>query len=325
MVRSLVIRQIFRILDVVLVIAVVVAGFFAVRQMFSPMPTVEVDEALLEVDPVETTGLVRLPGTRSDYDLLVGSGLFGAAGKWDPDAIPVSTVDDQQIPDDAEIEDTALNLQLKGTIALEPGDPFSTAFIENLDSREPPKSFLIGQEIVDNVILELVYQREVILMNKNQEPPQRERLRMEDSEESEGGLGSSRPQLASSRPTPAHPRTLPRPSVTPDSAVERISVNREELIQDVFDNYASLSSLQPQLHRDDTGNVVGITAPDIGKQPLAKKLGFQDNDVLQTVNNERIDSEEKIMEIFQKYQNANSFRIGIIRDGKPRVINYNLN
>ena len=77
MVRSLVIRQIFRILDVILVIAVIVAGFFAIRQIFSPMPTIEVDEALLELEPVETTNLVRLPGTRSEYDMLVGSGLFG--------------------------------------------------------------------------------------------------------------------------------------------------------------------------------------------------------------------------------------------------------
>ena len=79
-----------------------------------------------------------------------------------------------------------------------------------------------------------------------------------------------------------------------------------------------------EISRDESGNVLGITAPDISKQPLAQKLGFKDNDILQTVNNERIDSEEKIMEIFQKYQNANSFRIGIIRDGQPRVLNYRL-
>ena len=182
---------------------------------------------------------------------------------------------------------------------------------------------MIGQEIVENVILELVYQREVILLNNQEDPPQRERLRMEDNEETDTGA-ASRSHLASARPSAAHPRELPRPSVRPESTVERITVNREELIQDVFDNYASLSSLQPQLYRDDSGNVVGVTAPNISKQPLAKKLGFQDDDVLQTVNNERIDSEEKIMEIFQKYQNANSFRIGILREGKPRVLNYRL-
>jgi type II secretory pathway component PulC len=321
MVRSLVIRQIFRILDVVLVIAIVVAGTFAVRQMFAPMPTIEVDETLFTLAPLETENLVQLPGAREEYNVLVGSNFFGPAGKWDPGAQPLPEAEEIDLPIDSDIAETELNLNLKGTIALEPGDPFSTAFIENLDNREPPRSFLIGQEIVENVILEMVYQREVILLNKTSEPPQRERLRMEDATDA-GSLPGAMPQMASVRPSSATPRNLPTSPTDSDSAVERISVNREELIQEVFDNYASLSSLRPELYRDESGNVLGVTAPDIGKQPLAQKLGFQDNDVLQTVNNERIDSEEKIMEIMQKYQNANSFRIGIIRDGKPRVLNY---
>ena len=323
MVRSLVIRQIFRILDVVLAVAILVAGTFAVRQMFSPMPTIELDEALFTVEPLETGNLVRLPGDREEYNALVGSGLFGPAGKWDPGALPPPEMVEPELPMDSEIADTELNLNLKGTIALDPGDPFSTAFIENLDNREPQKSFLIGQEVVENVILELVYQREVILLNKRLDPPQRERLRMEDAVDG-GDTPGAMPRMATVRPTSATPRNHPTPPTGYDSAVERISVNREELIQEGFDNYASLSSLRPELYRDDSGNVLGITAPDIGKQPLAQKLGFQDNDVLQTVNNERIDSEEKIMEIMEKYQNANSFRIGIIREGKPRVLNYRL-
>jgi len=293
--------------------------------MFSPLPTIDIPEELLSVEPVETTNLVRLPGNRSEYDILVGNGLFGAAGKWDPKAQPMPASEEVGVPDDAEIAETSLNLALKGTIALEPGDPFSSAFIENLDNREPPRSFLIGQEVVENVILELVYQREVILLNNREDPPQRERLRMEDAKDNPGNAaprGTS--QMAGVRPSSAAPRTVPGGAAASDNAVERISVNREELIQEVFDNYASLSALRPEISRDESGNVLGITAPDISKQPLAQKLGFKDNDILQTVNNERIDSEEKIMEIFQKYQNANSFRIGIIRDGQPRVLNYRL-
>lgn len=322
MVRSLVIRQIFRILDVVLVLAVIVAGGFAVKQFFTPMPVIEMDQALLGVEPVETANVVRLPNARSDYDLLVSNSLFGPAGQWDPGAAPPPP-EEPEVDIDSEIAETALNLQLKGTIALEPGDPFSTAFIENLDNREPQKSFLIGQEIVENVILELVYQREVILLNKQNDPPQRERLSMADGEEAANMTGAM-PRMAAERPTAARSRTMPTPGTSSDSSVERISVNRDELVQEVFDNYASLSALRPELYRDESGNVLGITAPDIGKQPLAQKLGFQDDDVLQTVNNERIDSEEKVMEIIQKYQNANSFRIGIIRGGKPRVLNYRL-
>ncbi len=323
MIRSLIIRQIFRFLDVALALAVFVAGGFAVSQFFTPMPTVDIDEAFLTVETLETAGLVQRPDTRASYDGLVASRLFGPAGLWDPDAAPIAPEEPPE-PDIApEIAESTLNLQLKGTIALTPGDPFSVAFIENLDEREPPRSFLIGTEVVDDVILELVYKREVILLNSRNEPPQRERLRMEDAT---GDDQSSRAQMASRSAPRTYPQraTRPTPPVGSDSAVERITIDRNELMQEVFDNYASLSTLRPQLYRDDAGNVLGLTADNISQQPLARKLGFQDNDVLQTVNNERIDSEERIMEIIQRYQNANSFRIGILRDGRPRVLNFRL-
>ncbi|MCK5860972.1 MAG: hypothetical protein KAH38_00715, partial [Candidatus Hydrogenedentes bacterium] len=204
MVRSLVIRQIFRILDVILVIAVIVAGSFSVKQIFTAMPVIEVDEALLTIESVETANLVCVPGSRVDYELLVGNALFGPAGKWDPDAAPLAPQINPEDDIDPDIADTDLDLQLKGTIALEPGDPFSTAFIENLENREPPKSFLIGQEIVENVILELVYKREVILLNKRSDPPQQERLRMEDAEENTP-LPGGRSRIAAIRPTASHP------------------------------------------------------------------------------------------------------------------------
>ena len=96
-------------------------------------------------------------------------------------------------------------------------------------------------------------------------------------------------------------------------------------MQDLYANYADLvTNVKPELARDANGNVIGVTAPNIGQVPLAQKLGIQDNDVLQTVNNEQIDSEQKILEIVQKYQTATSFRIGIMRDGKPKVITYRL-
>jgi len=85
-------------------------------------------------------------------------------------------------------------------------------------------------------------------------------------------------------------------------------------------NLDSLVRITPKIETDDSGDVVGITADNIGQYPLAQKLGFQDGDVLQTINNERIDSREKLMEIFQRYQNAPSFRIGILRNGQPNVL-----
>lgn len=95
------------------------------------------------------------------------------------------------------------------------------------------------------------------------------------------------------------------------------------MIQEIAEEHAALAtSIKPGLRPRTNGNVLGITAAGIGEFPLAQRLGVQEDDILQTVNNEKLDSGDKIMEMMQKYQNASSLRIGILRDGKPKVITY---
>jgi len=42
------------------------------------------------------------------------------------------------------------------------------------------------------------------------------------------------------------------------------------------------------------------------------------------VNNEMIDSQDKIMELVTKYRNSSTFRVGLLREGKPIVVTYRL-
>ena len=105
----------------------------------------------------------------------------------------------------------------------------------------------------------------------------------------------------------------------------RVDLDKNDFIQELQVNYVELvTKVKPELYRDSSGRVAGITAADISDVPLAKKLGLENGDVLQTVNNEKIDSEQKILEMVQKYQNVNSFRIGILRNGRVENITYNL-
>jgi type II secretory pathway component PulC len=78
--------------------------------------------------------------------------------------------------------------------------------------------------------------------------------------------------------------------------------------------------LSPQLKKDENGNVIGITSPNIGKIPLAQKYGFKDGDVIQTINGVTIDSEQRVMEVLSRYQNAPTHYVSILRDGKPQTL-----
>jgi type II secretory pathway component PulC len=171
-------------------------------------------------------------------------------------------------------------------------------------------AYALGQDIVDKVKLLEVYPREVVLLNERNTPSTRERLRMEDLD------------TASPATTVTAARRMPERA----PAGNQIELNRQEFVQELYMNYADLvTKVKPEMYRDASGNVVGVTAQNIGQVPLAQKLGLADGDVLQTVNNEAIDSEQKIMEMVQKYSDSNVFRIGILRNGRPQVITYRLN
>jgi len=78
--------------------------------------------------------------------------------------------------------------------------------------------------------------------------------------------------------------------------------------------------LQPSWHVDASGKINGITAANLSAFPIAAALGFQDGDVIQSVNGEQIDSPEKVMQLVEKNKNASSVSVGLIRNGVATTI-----
>lgn len=303
MLRGLAIRRTFVLLErlVVFGVALSVAAWYTDAFRYLPKGKSSV-AAAIPFEPDAPVGSLAQIKTRGDYDSLINSGLFGDAAKTLKEAPPPP-------PPEPVEKETELHLQLCGTAATTPKDPFASAMIMNQDNANKITTFFIGQQVVDNVTLEEIYQRKVILFNKNAN--RREVLRADVKEGDQTKLASAAPP-AKPAPAPAGPGN-------------RINLKKTELVQQVVTNYADLvTQVRPELYKDGAGNVAGITANNIESIPLAKTLDIRNGDVLQSVNNESIDSEEKIMEIVNKYRNSNTFRIGILRDGKPMVITYKL-
>ena len=167
------------------------------------------------------------------------------------------------------------------------------------------RTFFVNEEVVPNVTLNEVRPFEVVLNNKRN--GQLQVLAMEEK------VFIRQP----GRRTRANARRAS--SGSPNQVV----LNKQEFIRDLQQNYAELiSTVKPQYVRDSKGDITGITAKDISKIPLARKLNLQDNDILQTINNVKIDSEEKIIEVIERYRDASTFRLGILRNGRPRILTY---
>jgi len=308
MVRGLVIRQLFLVVNLALVGLILFAAGAVVLQMINPPKAVNAEL----VDPGQVSddgaGIAAELRERTAYNSIVENGLFGDAGR-DKDA-PIPEPVESALPiDDGLEEETELSLKLWAVTSLSPRSPFASASIEDTSQRTGGQLFHIGNSVVENVTLEEVHPRWVVLLNKRETPPVRERLSM-DEEEGENATAS-----AASGARARNTTTLPS---------QEVEIDRNDFINELTVNYADLlTKVKPELYRDENGKVAGITAADIADVPLAKQLGLENGDVLQTVNNEQIDSEQKILEMVQKYQDAGSFRIGIMRNGKQKIITYN--
>ena len=80
----------------------------------------------------------------------------------------------------------------------------------------------------------------------------------------------------------------------------------------------------PRWHKNEQGDVIGVTADNISSLPFASMLGFRDGDIVQSVNGDAVNSEAAIMRLAEKHKNASSLRVGILRNGKPQTINIDI-
>ena len=302
MVQGLLIRQIFLLIDVILAVGIVVAAPFVVLSAVGKGPdiaTLLADKAKAPTDELAINSVAHV-GPASTYSTILSNGLFGDAGRFNKDAAPVAP----PVEPSKEIEETTLDLRLIGTTVAA---KHSSAIIENMEDSMTGIHFL-DRVIAENVTLIEVKQREVIILNERLTPPATQKLSMDEQPD-----------------TPLVGRVVgvkPRVNIAQNQVVE---LNRNEMIQELYASYADLvTKVKPEVVTDNNGKVIGYTAQNISQIPIAKKLGLSDGDVLQSVNNENIDSEQKIMQLVQKYRNAGSVRIGIIRNNQPKIITYNL-
>ena len=300
MLPGLVIRQTFLALDWLLVVLFLVGASFVVMSVLD-LGAFEEEDGVVPAAELEAPGMGVLAEVkpRGEYDAIVNSGLFGQAGKTVQEKEPT--------PVEQKVEESSLPLRLTGTSATTPKDVYATAIILN-EKENTLKTYAVGQQVMPQpeVTLEEIYPCKVILFNKDKN--RREVLRTDDEK--------ARMQTASAQPYP---------SPTPTGRTTTITVSKSEVVQELFMNYADIvTQIKPEMHRDASGKIAGITASNLGSLPLAKKLDMQDGDVLQSVNNEKIDSEQKVIELVNKYRNSNMVRIGLLRDGKPITRTYRL-
>ena len=306
MVKGLLIRQAFFVVDLSLALLVALFIYLIAAKQLG------VDSRALPPppdDPVDSTPQLPSVGPLSDYESIAASGLFGSAANMATDVVQT-----QENPNEVPPPPT---LTLHATAASDiPGDPLATAVIENSAAATVTKvnTYYLNQPVTAELALKEIYPRKVILENK-----------------AANSLSTLEMRDPAEAPAPATPAVMargpgkrpPAPTAATDNGVK---LKRDELVEELaaYDYTEVVSTLNPVMAEDDNGNVTGISSDNFASIPLASQIGLQNGDVVNTVNGIKIDSDQKLMEIFTKFKNSNTFRLGVTRNGTPMMLTFDL-
>lgn len=304
MLRGLVFRQAFFALDVVLALIVAWTAFLVVTRWFGG-PSVADSEIGLSLDAQAPEVAFYTVRPREEYQPIIDSGIFGPAARLNRDTQPEQPVA-AAVPVE---EETQLPLRLTGTVISGRNQKIATALIENMQGGRAGATYYLNEEITDGVFLLEVRPDEVLLDNKN--TGKREVLKRDRDILRVGTPGAVVASQAEAEPA--------------RSSSNVIQLDRTEMSQELIENYEEIATtLDIREYVDENGEVAGLTAPNVEDVAIAQKLGLQNDDVLTSINNEPINSVDKVYEVLEKYRNASTFRLGILRGGRPQYVTYRL-
>ena len=315
MIRGLVNRQVLGVVEGALWLTLVAIGASALYGIVTSGGSVDITPINPQVDAVELQSPVE---DRAHYELITQSRLFGDAGSYvhnppkTPEAPPPP-------PPPADAVETKLPLELKGVTYLGEDSSFSSVMINVKEKGVGERTFFIGEEVIDNVFLTKISKEEAELDNKRAN--RREKLAYKLETAAPGGsrqVAMAEPELNAVRPTAPESRERP---VTPSL----VTLSRDDIVQKLEDDYERLAStVDVKEVKDEDGNVKGLTADNIESIPSLNELGFKNGDVLVSINNEKVQSQNQITEIANKYRNATIVRVGILRQDQPMTFTYRI-
>ena len=116
--------------------------------------------------------------------------------------------------------------------------------------------------------------------------------------------------------------TLQKTSYTTNGRDFYITSNE---IEAELDNFAKLINQARMVPYFKKSQHKGYQIKAIDKGSLYEKLGFKNNDVIEEINGDPLDSMEKVMGTFKRLRNEREFSVNVQRKGVPLFFNIHIN
>ncbi|MFA6217006.1 MAG: hypothetical protein WDL87_05070 [Candidatus Omnitrophota bacterium] len=125
--------------------------------------------------------------------------------------------------------------------------------------------------------------------------------------------------LANSRIKSKNKSVLALVEVSPGS----IEVNKRALLQDVASVYKSLGSVKIKPHYE-AGVVRGVMIEGLDEGNIVQVAGINNNDIILTINNQKIDSYQKALLVAHKIKNQSEIKLNLLRNGELKRLTYHM-
>ena len=103
----------------------------------------------------------------------------------------------------------------------------------------------------------------------------------------------------------------------------QIVVSKSGALKKAADIYKTLHKIKVKPHYQ-SDEVVGLMVDGIDQGSIIEQAGIRNKDIINTVNNQKIDSYQKALQVFNKARNQEEITVSLLRDGQKKLLCYRI-
>jgi general secretion pathway protein C len=134
---------------------------------------------------------------------------------------------------------------------------------------------------------------------------------------------------SSGNPTTSNARTASESSSDLSTGIQRQSANDYQIdrntLNSALNNPQMLQTQAPEFRQSyDDGRPSGMTITSMPSGSIFSQLGIRQGDILQSVNGHQITTPQRALDLYEALQTESDVELVVLRRGRPRTLNYNI-
>lgn len=247
--------------------------------------------------------------SRGAYNTVISRNIFSSDGIIPDQLVAAGQKKQDRIDDQAPVL-SSLPITLVGTIVH--SNPAKSIANVNVKSKNQTLAYSVGREIDSLAKLEKVERNRIIVRNNNNNRLEYVEMKVDGGKIS---FGSAKTATGGENVAKADVMQI---------APNKFEIKRSDVLKYTNDMASVLQQAAMAPRRAANGEIEGFKFLSIQPGSIYTQLGFQNGDVLKSVNGEKIDSPAKAMELYNALKNSNSINMTVERDGKDQDNGYTI-